>query len=618
MTMTSNKDTRATLRGSLEQQLDLVLPKTGARNAKRKAFLMVSTGPAAGMVFPVTQRSLLVGRSLEAEVQINEQAISHEHACLEQTDGGIVLRDLGSTNGTYINGERVEEAVVLSGGDSIRMGSTTFTFVTRDGNAPKATVRLQAMDPSQLGRRSEVDDAHLAPASQHTGSISLTDAVHKVRTCWVYARRYWQLLALGAGFGFFMALIQLWLRPPPGSAWFELSLAPAHGAADTEAPQAFASAESTFRSLPLIKKTLSDLGAQKVTDGFATDIQANLSFEPVAYNSKVYHGEFQDSSAELALRFLNQHVHVYIESELDKLLTVLKADANFDHSQEQKAYERVATARSELIAFTEEHPDVVPKDAKLPNLMRVRLPADASPERIEESIAAASHGLRRAYTQIQSKKAQPYLTKVAQAEDKIAEAHARGLREQHPEVRAQRSLQAAMRAKASAILAEEPSPAEQELDPQIPRLKAELAELEARLSQLPGGATRGVKAALAGDTSTTTQVLSNRPAQSLAQLSLQYGELSREYENAKTQHETLLKKREATDRQLERERTSAAARYDVITPPTAGKTSLFSSVLKRSLLGLCVGLGLALIAAAGLELRRLLIARGHLQGSLGV
>jgi pSer/pThr/pTyr-binding forkhead associated (FHA) protein len=613
MTMTSNKDVRATLRGTLEQQLDLVVPQASSRAAKRKAFLMVSTGPAAGMVFPVAQRSLLVGRSQEAEVQINEQAISHEHARLEQTEQGIVLRDLGSTNGTYVNGELVEDAVVLSGGDSIRMGSTTFTFVTREGVSPKGTVRLQALDPRQIERRREPESAHVVPASQQTGSLSLTDAVRKVRTCWVYARRYWRLLAVGAGFGLLMALLQLWLRPPPGSAWFELSLVPAHTASAEEAPQAFASAESTFRSLPLIKQTLKDLGAPSVSDGVATEIQANLTFEPIAYNSKVYHGEYQDSSAELALRFLNQHVHVYIESELDQLLTVLKADAAFDRAQEQKAYDRVAKARSELIAFTEQHPDAVPKDAKLPNVMQVRLPADASPERIEESMVAASHALRRAYMQIQSKKAQPYQQKVAQAEDKIAEAHARGLRDQHPEVVALRNLQATMRNRASAIMAAEPSPAEQELDPQIPRLKAELAELEARLSQLPGGATRSVKAALAGDT--TTQVQASRPAQSLAQLALQYGELAREYENAKTQHEALLKKREATDRQLERERTSAAARYDIITPPTAAKASLFSSAVKRSALGICIGLGLAVMAAACLEMRRLLIARGHIQAS---
>jgi hypothetical protein len=74
----------------------------------------------------------------------------------------------------------------------------------------------------------------------------------------------------------------------------------------------------------------------------------------------------------------------------------------------------------------------------------------------------------------------------------------------------------------------------------------------------------------------------------------------------------LLKKRETTDRQLERERTSAEARYDIITPPTPEAASIASATIKRAGMGGIVGLGLALIAAACLELRRTLIARGHL------
>ena len=73
-----------------------------------------------------------------------------------------------------------------------------------------------------------------------------------------------------------------------------------------------------------------------------------------------------------------------------------------------------------------------------------------------------------------------------------------------------------------------------------------------------------------------------------------------------------MKKRETTDRQLERERTSAEARYDIITPPTAAKSSVFRALVKRGLMGLCVGFTLALLAAAYLELRRILIVRGHI------
>jgi hypothetical protein len=320
------------------------------------------------------------------------------------------------------------------------------------------------------------------------------------------------------------------------------------------------------------------------------------------------------------VRFLNQHVHVYIESELDKLLKVLKNDAAFDREQEQRAGERVAEARTELVAFSDEHPEAVPKDAKLPpEMARVRLAPTASPERIQQAIAGTRRSLRNAYTQIQTKKAQPYLERAAKAENEIAEAHARGLRDEHPEIKNLRSLEASMRSKANALLAAEPSEGEQSLDPQIASLKEELADLEGRLRELPAAAPASNGALTPAALSTTASALqpaparpAHAPAESLAQLKIQYGELSREYERAKTEHEALMKKRETTDRQLERERTSAEARYDIITPPTAAKSSVFSALMKRGLMGVFVGFTLALLAAACLELRRILIVRGHL------
>ena len=498
MTMTSGKETRATVRTSLEKQLDLVVPQAGFEKGRRKAFLMVSTGPTAGTVFPVAQRSLVIGRSPSADVRIDEHAVSNEHARLEQTDAGITLLDLGSTNGTYVNGRRVVDGALLVGGDNIQMGATTFTFVTRESGVPKGTVRLQnphADLPPDMARsrRAEAENLSVAapPSSQRTGSMSLTDLVRTVRAYWVYARRYGALIGMGAGFGLLLGLRQLWIHPTPGSAWFEMSLASVdrnQGSTDAPGPALFLGAESTFRSLPLIKKTLTDLGLAQVSDAFASDIQSELTFEPVSYNSKVYRGTYQDASADLAVRFLNQHVRVYIDSELDKLLRVLKTDAEFDREQELQAYERVAAKRNELIAFSDEHPEAVPKDAKLPDLARVRLAPGASPERVQQAIAATRRALRSAYTSIQSKKAQPYNEKAAKAENAIAEAEARGLRDQHPEIKGLRNLQATMRAKAAALLAAEPSASEQAQNPQIVTLKEELSELEGRMGQLANGA----------------------------------------------------------------------------------------------------------------------------------
>jgi pSer/pThr/pTyr-binding forkhead associated (FHA) protein len=612
---------QTTLHEPLEQQLELAV----ARNArgKAKAFLMVSTGQAAGTVFPVTQRSLIIGRSIDADVWVNEQAVSYEHARLEQTEDNFTLRDLDSTNGTYVNGQRLVQEVVLVGGDSIRMGSTCFTFVTRESQAPKGTVRLQNpnFEPPLEPRhpRSAAPSVELAapPSSELNDSLSLTDAVQRARLVWGFSRRYRHLLGGCVAFGIATGLLQAWIHPPPRAAWFEMSLVAPEHAKDEDGPQFFVGVESTFRSLPLIEKTLTLLHVPKVNDAIASDVQSGLTFEREGYNSKVYRGAYQDKTAEVAVRFLKTHVQVYIDSELDKVLEALRGEAQFDRNQEQQAAERVTEARDRLITFSDEHPEAVPKNAKLPDQSLVRLAPGASAERVKAGIVSTRRALHAAYTLIQSKKAQPYYERAAAADTKIAEARARGLGNEHPEIKNLLNLKSAMSAKANAILAADPTPSEQELDPQIVSLKEELTDLEGRLEQAPqlvAGVdhTPLVAASIAPVRPAGTGNAPETRPQSLSQLKLQYGELARDYERYKTEQEALAKTRETTDRQLERERTSAEARYAIITPPTSAKASLLAAEMKHGTVGGMVGLGLALIAAACLELRRVLTARGHL------
>jgi pSer/pThr/pTyr-binding forkhead associated (FHA) protein len=602
-------------RGDLEKQLDLVVTHAGSKRGK--AFLMVSTGDAAGTVFPLTHSSLLIGRSPEAEVRINEQAISHEHARLEMVGARCTIQDLGSTNGTYVNGQRIVQSVVLTGGDTIRAGSTTFTFVTREAGVPPGTLKLRDPDPqlpiatrpsAAAGGGRVAIPAQAEPDREE--AISLTDVVRTVKAYWVYAKRYGWLASTCLCFGIAVGIAQARLSPPPGSAWFEMTLATeARGNDEDDGIQFFVAAESTFRSLPLIKKTLAELGAGAVSDSDASEIQSALTFERVGFNSKLWRGDYQDSTANLAVAFLTKHVDVYVNSELDKILKVLRADAEFDREQANQASRQVDEARARLLAFVDEHPEAVPKDAKVPDQPRAPLGAGASAARISQSIGNVERSLAAARRSMQSKKARPYLDQAAAAESKIADAKARGLRDEHPEVKSWVNAQATMRAKAIQVLNTEPSESEQSLDPDVVRLRQELSELKLRLSQAPDRDDPAARAPTAGtDTAKGTPVAQL----SLAQLKLKYAELAREYERTNTDHEALRKKSEATDRQLDRERTSAEARYDIITPPTPEKASIASHMLKRAGLGGAVGLVLALVAAACLELRRILIARGHL------
>src|SRR5438270_13338937 len=66
---------------------------------------------------------VVVGRLDSCDITVNDKSVSREHARLSQLPGGYVVEDLGSTNGTLVNGERITEPVILRLGDSVTFGS---------------------------------------------------------------------------------------------------------------------------------------------------------------------------------------------------------------------------------------------------------------------------------------------------------------------------------------------------------------------------------------------------------------------------------------------------------------------------------------------------------------
>jgi hypothetical protein len=73
---------------------------------------------------PVTGKPLRIGRAPECELVLKDSRVSRRHARLQARGGVLVLTDLGSTNGTRVNGHRVTE-VVLGAGDRIQVGDTS-------------------------------------------------------------------------------------------------------------------------------------------------------------------------------------------------------------------------------------------------------------------------------------------------------------------------------------------------------------------------------------------------------------------------------------------------------------------------------------------------------------
>lgn len=84
--------------------------------------LIMKTGPAPGKTFPLQKNEIYIGRDVANDVFINDAEVSRRHARLVQQGGAYLLEDLGSTNGTYVNGQRIGGPSPLRAGDIIYLG----------------------------------------------------------------------------------------------------------------------------------------------------------------------------------------------------------------------------------------------------------------------------------------------------------------------------------------------------------------------------------------------------------------------------------------------------------------------------------------------------------------
>ncbi|KXK62389.1 MULTISPECIES: FHA domain-containing protein [Micromonospora] len=90
--------------------------------------LTVTSGPMRGASFRVRIGPLVIGRAPTADVVVDDPHLSRRHAAVRQADGGVALVDLGSTNGTWLNGRRVSGVEHLADGDVIRAGRTELRY----------------------------------------------------------------------------------------------------------------------------------------------------------------------------------------------------------------------------------------------------------------------------------------------------------------------------------------------------------------------------------------------------------------------------------------------------------------------------------------------------------
>jgi len=103
----------------------------------------------AGQQHLLHQPETVLGRSVDCDIVVVNKRVSREHACIRRDGRKINLQDLNSTNGTYLNDERITESVPLRDGDRLLIGDIIFVFhdpdtTTRENPIPELDVNLAA------------------------------------------------------------------------------------------------------------------------------------------------------------------------------------------------------------------------------------------------------------------------------------------------------------------------------------------------------------------------------------------------------------------------------------------------------------------------------------------
>jgi len=92
-----------------------------------QALLLVKRGPNAGSTFLLENEQTTTGRRPDSDVFLDDVTVSRNHARIERRGDSFFVQDDGSLNGTYVNGERVEETKLASG-DEIQIGMFKLVF----------------------------------------------------------------------------------------------------------------------------------------------------------------------------------------------------------------------------------------------------------------------------------------------------------------------------------------------------------------------------------------------------------------------------------------------------------------------------------------------------------
>jgi uncharacterized protein involved in exopolysaccharide biosynthesis len=619
-----------------QQSGQYMMVKAGERG--NTASLLVCMGANVGHRYPITETDVVIGRTERCDIRIDDDRVSSRHAELVRRGTRFRIYDLGSSNGTLVNAQRIDE-IDLRDGDLIQIGYTVFKYVSAEaeaasagrptgpnsdeGSALVAPAGASAARPVVISPPPVFRDLTAAPtglgrpiggaATIRVGDddeVSLGELLAQVRRIIAFFWPYrWLIAALGA-IGFIGGGVSAIVNPPRVAAFFEVALQskasdnPIEKFANSNV-EFFRSAATSFRSTGLIERTLTELHSRKPSPGEIQAAQNNLTFNNVggSGNAQTYVGNYRGDSPERSLAFLERHVDLYLSTEIDKTLKIIGASTEFLQKQLKENEAELKRTEGELTEFKKKNIDGLPEQARqyydyLFELQKREADLNGEISRIE---AEASVDARRVASEtplVESRvlATRPYQAAVVDVNRQLAEARARGLASDHPDIRQLNSkLEELKRLERDAATSADDTEVERTRNPIYENSLDRLQRLRAA-----SAATVTERARLREDRERIKQIVDRLP-----QLEAQYADLTRSYDATKQLHTRIFDQLKTTQLQYELERASAQARYEIITAPRLEYVSSVKVFGKRAMIATMIGLALGAAIALALQLRRL-------------
>jgi hypothetical protein len=124
----------------------------------RAQLIPLDGGPPVEIIKDLT----LVGRRADCDLRLPQPGVSRIHCVLARTDGLLLLRDLGSTNGTHVNGEPARRAALLPH-DHLAIASVAYRIYLGPGTPPPAAEPAEETTAAQLRLRRQAEDSQDGP-----------------------------------------------------------------------------------------------------------------------------------------------------------------------------------------------------------------------------------------------------------------------------------------------------------------------------------------------------------------------------------------------------------------------------------------------------------------------